>query len=57
MTESRASIPEFTLEAEIDMEAAAALRAELEAAGRQPVPSFNDLVVRAAALALREFPR
>ncbi len=27
------------------------------AAGREPLPSFNDLVVRAAALALREFPR
>ncbi len=56
MAESRASIPEFTLEAEIDMEAAAALRAELEEEGRQPVPSFNDLVVRAVALALRDFP-
>jgi pyruvate dehydrogenase E2 component (dihydrolipoamide acetyltransferase) len=56
MTESRASIPEFTLEAEIDMEAARSLRAELEAAGREPVPSYNDLVVRAVALGLRQFP-
>jgi pyruvate dehydrogenase E2 component (dihydrolipoamide acetyltransferase) len=56
MTESRASIPEFTLEAEIDVEAARSLRAELEAAGREPVPSYNDLVVRAVALALRQFP-
>ena len=38
------------------MEAAATLRDD---SGRQdvlPVPSFNDLVVRAAALALRDFP-
>ncbi len=57
MSESRREIPEFTLEAEVDMEAAARLRDELRAAGREPLPSFNDFVVRAAALALREFPR
>ena len=57
MSESRREIPEFTLEAEIDMEAAARLRDELRGAGREPLPSFNDFVVRAAALALREFPR
>jgi pyruvate dehydrogenase E2 component (dihydrolipoamide acetyltransferase) len=56
MAESRATVPEFTLEAEISMEPARALREELKAAGREPVPSYNDLVVRAAALALREFP-
>jgi len=56
MTESRAQVPEFTLEAEIDMEAAAALRDELRDLGRDPLPSFNDLVVKAAALALRDFP-
>jgi pyruvate dehydrogenase E2 component (dihydrolipoamide acetyltransferase) len=56
MAESRASIPEFTLEVEISMDAAATLRDELREAGRAPVPSFNDLVVRAAALALRDFP-
>ena len=56
MAESRSSIPEFTLEVEIAMEAAATLRDELREAGRSPVPSFNDLVVRAAALALRDFP-
>ena len=38
------------------MEAADALREELRAAGREPLPSYNDLVVRAVALALREFP-
>src|SRR6185436_20032615 len=43
MTESRAQIPEFTLEVEIDMEAAAAAREELRTLGREPLPSFNDL--------------
>ena len=56
MAESRSSIPEFTLEAEIAMDAASTLRDELRETGRAPVPSFNDLVVRAAALALRDFP-
>ncbi len=38
--------------------AAVALRGELKAAaGDQPAPTFNDFVVKAAALALRDFPR
>ena len=56
MSESRAQIPEFTLEAEIDMEALAELREELRDLGREPLPSFNDLVVKAVALALRKHP-
>jgi pyruvate dehydrogenase E2 component (dihydrolipoamide acetyltransferase) len=55
MVESRSEIPEFTLEAEISMEAAHVLREGLrDPDGR--APSFNDLVVRAVALALRDFP-
>jgi pyruvate dehydrogenase E2 component (dihydrolipoamide acetyltransferase) len=54
MTESRTQVPEFTLEAEIDMEALADLREELRALGREPLPSFNDLVVKAVAAALRQ---
>ncbi len=56
MAASRASIPEFTVDAEIDMDAAARLREELRSAGADPVPSFNDLLIRAVALALRAFP-
>jgi pyruvate dehydrogenase E2 component (dihydrolipoamide acetyltransferase) len=56
MAQSRSEIPEFTLEAEIDMEGAAALREDLRELGHEPLPSFNDMIVRAAALALREFP-
>jgi pyruvate dehydrogenase E2 component (dihydrolipoyllysine-residue acetyltransferase) len=56
MTESRAGIPDFTLEAEIDMEAATAMREELRELGREPLPSFNDFVVKGVALALRRHP-
>jgi pyruvate dehydrogenase E2 component (dihydrolipoamide acetyltransferase) len=47
-----AAVPVFALEVEIDMAACAELRASLE-----PKASFNDLVVKACALALREHPR
>ncbi len=56
MSESRSSIPEFTLECEILMDVASQLREDLRSGGYDPLPSYNDLVVRAAALALREFP-
>ena len=56
MAESRAQIPEFTLEAEIDMEAVAEIREELRALGREPLPSFNDMVVKGVALSLRKHP-
>ena len=56
MAESKATVPEFTLRTEIDMEACVRLRSEFKALGGD-VPSYNDMVVRACALALREFPR
>ncbi len=56
MAESKATIPDFTLRIEVDMEAAVQMRTELKALGGE-VPSYNDMVVKAAALALREFPR
>ena len=56
MAESKATVPEFTLRTEIDMESCVAMRTELKALGGD-VPSYNDMVVRACALALREFPR
>jgi pyruvate dehydrogenase E2 component (dihydrolipoamide acetyltransferase) len=58
MAESRATIPDFTLETEIDMEAALQARNQLrEVARDQAVPTLNDMIVKASALALREFPR
>jgi pyruvate dehydrogenase E2 component (dihydrolipoamide acetyltransferase) len=47
-----ATVPTFAAEIEIEMTACAELRQSLD-----PSPSFNDLVVKAAALALREHPR
>jgi pyruvate dehydrogenase E2 component (dihydrolipoyllysine-residue acetyltransferase) len=59
MAEAKATIPEFTLVAEIDMTGAVALRARLkEIAGEDDVvPSYNDMVVKACAAALRDHPR
>ena len=59
MSESKATAPHFYLEAEIDMTAAVAGRARLKelAPEGEPVPTFNDMVVKACALALKEFPR
>jgi pyruvate dehydrogenase E2 component (dihydrolipoamide acetyltransferase) len=58
MAESRATVPDFTLQAQIDMEAAVEARGQLkELGGDGPSPSLNDMVVKACALALRAFPR
>jgi len=59
MAESKATAPEFVLNVDVDMDEAVDLRKRLKAAvGDQgPPPSFNDFVVKAAALALRDFPR
>jgi pyruvate dehydrogenase E2 component (dihydrolipoamide acetyltransferase) len=60
MAESKATIPEFTLQATIDMHDAVALRTQLKTLlsdSEQPLPSINDLIVKACALALREYPR
>ncbi len=58
MAESKATAPEFVLTLEVDMGEAVEFRKQLKAAaGENPAPSFNDFVVKASALALREFPR
>ena len=58
MAESRSTIPAFELRMEIDMEACVALRAQLkEHRAGDAVPSLNDFVVKACALALRDHPR
>ncbi len=58
LTEAKQTVPHFYLEADLDVEALAALRAELNAAAESPEAkvSFNDLLVRASALALRAVP-
>jgi pyruvate dehydrogenase E2 component (dihydrolipoamide acetyltransferase) len=59
MAESKATAPHFYLEAEVDMSRLVAARAQIKAEAKEGdvVPSFNDMVVKACALALREHPR
>jgi pyruvate dehydrogenase E2 component (dihydrolipoamide acetyltransferase) len=60
MAESKATVPEFTITTEVDMEGAVELRSQLKVAVETAggaVPSYNDMVVKASAIALREFPR
>jgi pyruvate/2-oxoglutarate dehydrogenase complex dihydrolipoamide acyltransferase (E2) component len=60
MHASLQEMAQLTLGAEATMDAAVALRGQLKEQWQQagiPVPTITDLVVRAAALALREHPR
>ena len=59
MAESKATAPHFYLTIEIDMGKAVEARAALKGAAKegQAAPSFNDMVVKACAIALREFPK
>jgi pyruvate dehydrogenase E2 component (dihydrolipoamide acetyltransferase) len=56
MAESKATAPEFIVANEVEMDAAIAIRDEMKGLSDR-VPSFNDFVIKAAATALREFPR
>ena len=56
MAESKATAPEFSIALTVDMTAAVELRARLKEVS-DPAPSFNDMVVKAAATALTEHPR
>jgi len=56
MVESATTIPFFTVSTDIDMSLIAALRRGARAE-RDDAPSLNDFVVKAAAGALRQFPR
>jgi pyruvate dehydrogenase E2 component (dihydrolipoamide acetyltransferase) len=57
MVEAKSDVPHFYLDTEIDMTRATTARAALKELGTEPVPSLNDFVVKAAALALRDHPR
>ncbi len=58
MAESKATAPDFVMTLEVDMDEAVSLRQQLKAvAGDAPAPSFNDFVIKASALALKDFPR
>ena len=56
MAESKATAPDFALSLDVDMTACVELRERLKEVS-DAAPSFNDMVVKAAAAALREHPR
>jgi pyruvate dehydrogenase E2 component (dihydrolipoamide acetyltransferase) len=58
MSESKATAPHFYLQTEIDMGALVAARRRIKAMSGEDevVPSFNDMAVKACAIALREHP-
>jgi pyruvate dehydrogenase E2 component (dihydrolipoamide acetyltransferase) len=56
MAESKATAPDFALSLDVDMTLAVELRSRLKEVS-DPPPSFNDMVVKACATALTEFPR
>src|ERR687891_813404 len=56
MAESKATAPDFSISLTVDMTQAVQLRKRLKE-GADPAPSFNDMVVKAAAIALTEHPR
>src|SRR5215204_423142 len=59
MAESKATAPHFYLTLEIDMGKAVEARAAIKAATKEGdvVPSFNDMIVKACAIVLRELPK
>jgi len=57
MTESKTTVPHFYVTSEIDMDAALALRQQINALlPEEQKVTVNDMIVKAAALALQEFP-
>jgi pyruvate dehydrogenase E2 component (dihydrolipoamide acetyltransferase) len=59
MTESTATVPDFATAMQVEMTACRELRQQLQDSlgESQPAPSYNDMVVKAVAVALRDFPR
>lgn len=57
MTESKQQAPHFYITMEVDMEAALALRQQLnELLPQSEAISLNDMIIKAAAVALKQFP-
>jgi len=56
MAESKATVPDFVLEADVDMSAVLDLRAQLKQAV-DPAPSINDMLLKLVAATLRRHPR
>jgi pyruvate dehydrogenase E2 component (dihydrolipoamide acetyltransferase) len=56
MAESKATAPDYALHMQVDMTLCVELRRRLKEV-EDPAPSYNDMIVKAAANALREHPR
>jgi pyruvate dehydrogenase E2 component (dihydrolipoamide acetyltransferase) len=56
MVQSKAPVPHFYITAEVAMDRAAALRAELQALPGAPKVTFTDVIVRACAITLAKHP-
>ena len=56
MAESKATAPDYVLHMDVDMSLCVELRRRLKEV-EDPAPSFNDMVVKACANALRDHPR
>jgi pyruvate dehydrogenase E2 component (dihydrolipoamide acetyltransferase) len=59
MVLAKSTVPEFQVETEVTMDAVLGLRASLKQQAREgdAIPSINDFIVKASALALRRHPR
>ena len=57
MAHAAATVPVFTVSMDADVSQIVAQRKIARQSGEGPEPSLNDFVVKAAALALRDFPR
>jgi pyruvate dehydrogenase E2 component (dihydrolipoamide acetyltransferase) len=57
MSEAKATMPDFALTIDVDMDAVVALRDGCQPQRDGLVPTYNDFVVRSCALALRAHPR
>ncbi|MBM42474.1 MAG: hypothetical protein CL483_11185 [Acidobacteria bacterium] len=57
MEQAKQTVPHFYLRAECDVDAAMVVIAQAKTLGRDQAPTLTDLVIRAAALALRHVPR
>jgi pyruvate dehydrogenase E2 component (dihydrolipoamide acetyltransferase) len=55
MAEAKATVPHFQVQTDVVMDAAVEFRAQIKDTGAE-APSFNDLVVKAAARALKQHP-
>jgi pyruvate dehydrogenase E2 component (dihydrolipoamide acetyltransferase) len=59
MAQAKATVPHFQVQTEAIMDGAIALRSQLKALANPgaPTPSFNDIIIKACAIALGEHPR